>query len=165
MAAGQDQRFEANSLPPQFTEHVVSKFVPEGRIVAPAHHQETLASLAKPVHVWYGADGRPVTAKLVLRYLRPQSLPDMHRRHASADSIGKIRGDVQKCSGADCGVMRNRDRTDSGTNARADKAQPRVALPFEPAQAAPRVRNRLARGLQREADVRPDQLIGALVAR
>ena len=77
----------------------------------------------------------------------------------------KIRGDMQKPAGPHGGVVRHRDRTHGGPNARPDKAQPRVSLLFEPPQAAARVRDRLARGLKREAHIRAYKLIGALVSR
>ena len=72
---------------------------------------------------------------------------------------------MQKRTRADAAVVRHGDRSDCGADARPDNAQPVVSLLFEPAKAAARIHNGLARGLNRESHIRSHQLIGPLVAR
>ena len=72
---------------------------------------------------------------------------------------------MQKRARAHGLVVRHGDRPDRGANARPNQAQPPVSLLSEPEQAAARVRDGLARGLNRESDVRTNQLIGPLMPR
>src|ERR1700676_4849062 len=93
-----------------------------------------------------------------------QGLPDVDGGHALADYVGKVGGNVEKAAGANSGVMNQGDITDGGANAGTENAQTRKALLLKPAEAAAGILDGLAIGLEGQADVRADQLIGTLVA-
>ena len=84
--------------------------------------------------------------------------------HALAHHVSEVRGHVEEAAGAEAVVVNQRDVADRRADAGAQDAQAGETLLLEPAQAAAGILHGLAVGLEREADVGADQLVGALVA-
>ena len=111
-----------------------------------------------------GLIGSPVVAEFVHRDVVAQAFPDVVRGHPLADHVGVIRGEVEEAAGFDGFVVHQGDVTDGRAEAGAKNAEPGVTLLLEPAEAAACIVDRLAVGLESQADVGATNLVGALVA-
>ena len=145
-------------------EHLGGEFGEEGGVVFAGDHEAVLPGSQAALDVGHGADGGPEVAQLVEADFIAQAFPDVIGGHAVFDDIGEVCGDVEEASGADRGVVDQGDVADGGTNAGAKNAEARIALLLEPAQALAGVGDGLAVGLEGEADIGADELVGALVA-
>src|SRR5579875_54555 len=146
-------------------EKAVRKFIRKSRIVAPAHGDDFLSRAAQFGKVRHRADGRPEIANLLFGNLRAQRLPNVNGGQAVCDDVSKITGNVQQGRSTNQRLVRSGDAGNARAEADAHNSERAVAARREPAQTAARVANRLAIGLQREPDVRTDDVVGAWMAR
>jgi len=143
--------------------HFAREFGEHGGVVFSIDHETSAASTHAALDVGHGADGRPVVSEVLHTNVVAKAFPDVIGGHALADNVRVVGGNVKEAANADGGVVSERDIADGRAKAGAENAEFRVALLFEPAEAAARVLNRLAIRLQGEADVGAADLVGALV--
>ena len=134
----------------------------ERRVILPVHHERIPPRPHSALHIRHRADRRPELTQLIHAHVMPQPLPHMSGGHPLAHHIGKIRRHVKKSP---------RPHARSCTSVMYPTEDPmlvpkiptRIPPLLQPSQASPRVLHRLAVRLQRQPDIRPHQLIRALV--
>src|SRR5712692_6215806 len=129
-------------------EHLLGKLGKHGGVVLAVDHEAVAAGAHAALDVGHGADGSPEFAEVVDGDMVAEAFPDMRGRHALANHVGKVGGDVEESAGTDGGVVDKGDIADGGANAGADNAEAGVALLFEPTKAAAGVLDGLAVGLE-----------------
>src|ERR1700720_2519107 len=88
----------------------------------------------------------------------------MRGSHPLAYDVGEISGDVEEAACAESVIVDHGDVADRRADAGSQDAQSGKTLLFQPAEAPASVLDGLAVGLECQADVGADELIGALVA-
>jgi hypothetical protein len=89
-----------------------------------------------------------------------QRFPDIRGGQAGRDHVAEISGNMEESGGAQSRFMGKSEEREARANAGPEQAEAVVALLLKPAQRAAHVQDRLPVGLQREADIRADQMIG-----
>jgi len=140
------------------------EFGKEGGVVFAVDHEGVFTGAHIAFDVGNGADGGPEEAEFVDGDFVAEAFPDVVGGHAVFDDVGEVGGDVEEAAGADGGVVDLGDIADGGADAGSDDAEVVVALRLDPAEALAGVGDGLAIGLEGEADVGADELVGALVA-
>lgn len=130
-------------------QHLAGEFGEHRGIVFAVDHETFSTSAHAALDIRHRADGGPVIAKLVDGDVVAETFPNMIGSHTAADDVGVIRRNVEEAASAHGGVVNQRDGTDGRAEAGAEDGQLGVALLFEPAKAAPSIKNRLAVGLKR----------------
>lgn len=164
VAAVEAERAEGGTVAAEGIEHLAGEFGEHGGVVLAVDHEAVAAGAHAALDVRHGADGCPVVAKFLHGDVVAKALPDVVGSHALADDVGVISGNVEEAAGADGAVVHQRDVADGGADARAEDAEFGVTLLLEPPEAAARVENGLAVGVESEADVGAANLVGAFVA-
>ena len=91
--------------------------------------------------------------------------PHVRRRQPVRDHLAKIRGNVKERSSAQRRLVAHRYESDAGADADPEDPERTIALLFQPAKRAACVEHRLAIRLNRQPDVRPNEMIAARMAR
>ena len=145
-------------------EHLAGEFREHGGIVLAVNHEGGTASAHAALDKGHGADRGPIFAEFVNGDVVAKAFPDVVGGHALADDIGIVGGDVEEAAGANTFVVHESDVADRGSDAGAEDAELGISVLLEPMEAAARVLDGLAIGLEGEADIGATDLVGALVA-
>src|SRR5437016_7656963 len=163
VTAGELKRAGFGTVAAKGVEHLAGELGEHGGVVLAVDHESGAACAHTALDIGHGTDGGPVFAELVDCDVVAKAFPDVIGRHALADDVGEVRGDVQETAGADAFIVDESDVADRGTDAGAEDAKLGVTLLLEPVEAAAGVLDSLAVGLEGEADVGAADLVGALV--
>ena len=164
VAAGELERAWFSAVAAEGIEHLARELGEHGGVVLAVDHERGAACAHTALDIGHGTDGGPVFAELVHGDVVSKGFPDVIGRHALADDVGVVGGNVEKTSGANAFIVNESDVADGGADAGAKDAELRVALLLKPGEAAAGVLDGLAVGLKGEADVGAADLVGALVA-
>jgi hypothetical protein len=164
VAAVEFQGAGVGAMAAQGGEHLGGQFGEEGGVVLAVDHEGVLAGAQAALDVGHGADGGPEVAEFVDGDVVAQAFPDVVGGHTLADHVCEVGGDVEEAAGTEAFVVDQGDIADGGADAGTEDAQARETPLFEPAEATAGILDGLAVGLEREADVGADELVGAFVA-
>ena len=145
-------------------QHLLGQSGEEGRVVFAVDHKGVFAGTQATLDVGHRANGRPVFAELVYGDMVAKGFPDVGGRHALADDVGKVGGDVEEAASTHDGIVNQSDVADGRADAGAENAEAGKTLLLEPPDAAASVLDGLAIGLEGDADVGADELVSALMA-
>src|SRR5208283_746370 len=128
------------------------------------HHERVPPRPHPPFHIRHRTDGHPTLPQLLHAHLVPQSFPHVIRRHPLAHHVRKIRGHMKESPRPHPLVMHQRDVSHRRPNARPQNPQPVISAFLQPRQTRPRILHRLTIRLQRQSNIRPHQLVRALMS-
>ena len=164
VAAGKFEGVGVGSVAAEGVEHHAGEFGEHGGVVLAVNHEGVAAGTHATLDVGHGADRSPIFAKFVHGDVVAKAFPDVVGGHTLADNVGVVGGDVEEAACADAFVVSEGDIADGRADAGAEDAEFVVALLLEPVEAAASILDRLAVGLESEADIGATDLVGALVA-
>src|SRR5271157_770133 len=149
---------------PQSPQHLVRKLRQKRWIIFPVHHERIPPRPHSSFHIRHRTYRHPEFPQLLHAHLVPQSFPHMVRRHPLAHHIRQISRHMEQSPRPHPLVMHQRDVPHRRPDASPQYPQPVISPLFQPTQTRPSIFHRLPVRLQRQSNVRPHQLVRALMS-